>query len=304
MAKFKGILGGKITGKVGNLVFTQVAGVGTVAREYVAQPSNPRTEAQQAQRTKLANLVNFYRAFSGVLKGAFETKKASQSDYNAFVGKNLANNPIALSKQEAGLGAVVVAPYILSEGSLRSIGDDFVSGSGETTVYLNLSVPSLTSLSDITIAALSQEIIANNPGFVNGMQISVVLFINEKSGSPAIPRAAVQPLEWTIDIADTRKFSELGMVSQIFSIQTGVLQIKLPSDITAFACILSQKVGGTLKVSSSSINMLETDILDEYSTDAQRTLAAESYGESAEIFLNPGGGSQPVPGGDGDNNLE
>lgn len=304
MAKFQGILGGKITGKVGNLVFTQVAGVGTVAREYVAAPSNPRTEAQQSQRTKLANLVNFYRAFNGVLKGAFETKKASQSDYNAFVGKNIAANPIALTKQEAAAGAVVVAPYVMSEGSLPRLDASVVSVSNGKKIDLGLSVGGLDSLASLTIAGLSKALLSNNPWLSNGMQISVLIFVNQLHGTPAVPRAAVSALEFTIDLANTDSFANSSYFAQLAQISDGQLALNIHTSFAAFAALLSQKVGGTLKVSSSEINMVEDSLLLQYDTNSQRNLAAESYGESAEIFLSPGGGAQPVPDGDGDNNLE
>lgn len=295
MAKFQGILGGKITGKVGNLVFTQVAGVGTVAREYVAAPSNPQTPEQQAQRTKLANLVNFYRAFNGVLKGAFETKKASQSDYNAFVGKNLAANPIALTKTEASLGAVVVAPYIIAEGSLPQVAGSASTSASAVYVSSDLVVPESIDYTTVTVAELSLALLANNSRLSNGMQISLLAFINEMVGNPAVPRAAVQALEFTIDIADTSLFADVSNFASLAVAGSDMFGANLGPSVVAYAWILSQKLQGTLKVSSASITMVDAAYVNQYDTDAQRVLAAQSYGESAEAFLAPGGGGQAIP---------
>lgn len=295
MAKFQGILGGRATGKVGNLVFTQVAGVGTVAREYVANPRNPKTEAQQSQRTKLSNLVNFYRAFNGILKGAFETKKASQSDYNAFVQKNLASNPIALAKHEAEAGAIVVAPYRISEGSLTPITASTTSFSGGTVVIASSIV--MTEDYDVdgkTVGEVSQEILSNNPNLRNGMQISLVTFVQSVAGVPAVPRAAVQAREFTIEVGSAQLFSETEFAN-VLRTDEGAFAARISGNPVAYAWILSERVNGKLAVSTQSIVMLSETTYDAYNTDAQRMLAAQSYGESSDVFLAPGGGGQAVP---------
>lgn len=295
MAKFQGILGGRATGKVGNLVFTQVAGVGTVAREYVANPRNPKTEAQQSQRTKLANLVNFYRAFNGILKGAFETKKASQSDYNAFVQKNLASNPIALAKYEAEAGAIVVAPYRISEGSLTPITAESTSFSGGTFIIASsIAMTTDYSVSGKTVGQVSQEILSSNPNLRNGMQISLLTFVQSVAGTPSIPRAAVQAREFTIEIGSTQPFSETEFANVLIT-DEGAFAARITGAPVAFAWILSERVNGKLAVSTQSIEMLSETTFDSFNTDAQRMLAAQSYGESSDVFLAPGGGGQPVP---------
>ena len=296
MAKFQGILGGKITGKVGNLVFSQSPGVGTVAREYVAQPRNPQTELQQLQRTKLANLVNFYRAFNGLLKGAFETKKASQSDYNAFVGKNLANNPVALTKAEAEAGAVVVAPYIVSDGTLPELMTMISDAAEGYTVQTNILTPEDIDYATVTVAALSNALLSLNSWMRQGMQISLITFVNDRGGVPVVPRAAVQAYEFTIDVADNQLFSKASGFAAMMSNGNSSWSVTVLEGTVAAAYILSERGDGQLRTSSATITMSSDVLLNSYNTDVQRELAADSYGASAEVFLNPGGGSQPVPG--------
>ena len=300
MAKFQGILGGKISGKVGNLVFSQSPGVGTVAREYVAQPRNPQTVLQQLQRTKLANLVNFYRAFNGLLKGAFESKKASQSDYNAFVGKNLANNPVALTKAEAEAGAIVVAPYVISDGSLPGLEVGVSDAAAGYNVQTNINTPEDVDYMTATVAEVSSALLSLNDWLRNGMQISLLTFLNERYGLPEVPRAAVEATEFTIDVNSNQRFKDASGFAAMMSAGNDKFAVKVGASTTGAAWILSERVDGKLRVSPASIKMINDFLLDSYNTDVQRELAADSYGASAEVFLNPGGGSQPVP-GDGGN---
>lgn len=295
MAKFQGILGGKITGKVGNLVFSQSPGVGTVAREYVAQPRNPQTELQQLQRTKLANLVNFYRAFNGTLKGAFESKKASQSDYNAFVSKNLSANPVALTKTEAEAGAIVVAPYVISDGTLPELMTMSMVANEGFTVQTNILTPEDIDYATVTVAALSNALLSSNSWLRNGMQISLLTFVNDRGGMPVVPRAAVQAYEFTIDVNNTQLFSQASQFAAMMTNGNSTWSVTVLEGTVAAAYILSERSEGKLRTSTASITMLSETLLNSYNTVMQRELAADSYGASAEVFLNPGGGGAPVP---------
>ena len=175
----------------------------TIARELAPQVSNPRTPAQMEQRVKLSNLVSFYRANAGWMKGAFENKKERESDYNAFVAANIGNSMVALSKADVAAGAAVVAPYKITSGSLPIVetvlnGHDLVS---------NLYVGAQTIGSSTTIGELSTALLANNNGLEEGMQISVIINLQLASagtGVPYITARAYAMVSWRLLEQQTR----------------------------------------------------------------------------------------------------
>lgn len=76
------------------------------------------TYAQVEQKIKLAPLVQFYKAATdNFFKFAFAHKTRAQTDYNAFVSKNMNVSPF-LTKQEAAAWPAYPAPYIVADGNL------------------------------------------------------------------------------------------------------------------------------------------------------------------------------------------
>jgi len=88
MAKFnKGILGG-FSGRIGNVVGSNIFGI-DVMRSYQPNVSNPKTTGQVSQRTKFSLVVQFLRQFNHVLSIGFKTKAINMSAFNAAVALNL-----------------------------------------------------------------------------------------------------------------------------------------------------------------------------------------------------------------------
>lgn len=80
---------GRATGKLGQIVLSNVKGQ-QIARAWQPKVANPRTSVQQMQRAKFANSVKFYkRATQNLFKFAFEDKRKTESDYNAFMRHNV-----------------------------------------------------------------------------------------------------------------------------------------------------------------------------------------------------------------------
>ena len=77
MAYLKGIAT-KLTGSIGQFTFKQRGGL-TVVSERVTNVANPRTAAQQNQRTKWGNVVRLYSGIAPLLNCAFENKPARTS---------------------------------------------------------------------------------------------------------------------------------------------------------------------------------------------------------------------------------
>ena len=141
----------------------------TLIRELAASVSNPRTASQMTQRVRLSNCVAVYRANKFWMKYAFEDKKDKESDYNAFIGENISNNAVALTKSEVNAGAAVAAPYTITRGSIGSIEQSIVDDDLHTNLFLLDDV----EISTITVGEFSRQLIGANNGIVEGMQLSM-----------------------------------------------------------------------------------------------------------------------------------
>lgn len=109
---------GKARGKVGSVVFSTLKGQ-QIARSYNANPNNPRSINQMAQRVLLGAPVLFYRhATANRLKFAFENKLQNQSDYNAFVSANIDTAKIAMTKEMVANNFPAIGNWRITKGSL------------------------------------------------------------------------------------------------------------------------------------------------------------------------------------------
>ena len=134
MAYLKGIAT-KLTGSIGQFTFKQRGGL-TVVSERVTNIANPRTAAQQNQRTKWGNVVRLYSGISPLLNCAFENKPARTSDFNMFMKYNLPSAEVRLTKAEVAAKACVAAPCIVSLGSLPTI--EMTGNAGEAVTNIKI----------------------------------------------------------------------------------------------------------------------------------------------------------------------
>lgn len=166
---------GMARGKVGDVVLTRLAGE-QVARARNRAPKNPKTTKQMAQRAALATCVEFYiRGVKNLFKFAFESKKPSESDYNAFVRANIGIIPVQSHKTLVENGPVF-GPIIMSQGSLNAPSlTQLEAGTGFMLTGLNL-----TKAGDqMTVGDLS-KVIANAYGCQDG-DIFTLVAINTGS---------------------------------------------------------------------------------------------------------------------------
>lgn len=121
MAKGNMILG-YLRGAIGDIVFWRAKGQ-QMARARNRAPANPRTELQIDVRARWAMLSKFVSIMEPrFLRGAFETKRVNESDYNVFMRTNY-NRAQMLSKTAMQNAAYPApgGPWIMSQGSLSVI---------------------------------------------------------------------------------------------------------------------------------------------------------------------------------------
>lgn len=271
--------------KLGDMVLYQAMGQ-TRQRKLAASVANPRTVAQMTQRVKWANLVNFYRVNAKWMKYAFETKKTNQSEYNKMMSVNVANNTIYLTKQAAAAGACVVAPYIMTQGSLPSISYKRQGNQIQTNIFL----ASVTDLDEnSTVAQVSEQILASNPGILEGDQLSFIRYtqmVNEVTGYPYV---IVRKYELIL----SRTNQDLWVnywPKDIISFDTvdenNIIVVEPTGNAGGVLMILSRTVGGKTYVSTQSILPVDNQAtIEAWSGASALANAIQSYGESEEAFL-------------------
>ena len=105
-------------GKVGNLVVSTRAGE-QITRVYQPRVANPKSFTQMLQRAKFANAVKFYKkAVQNFFKFAFEDKKKSESDYNAFMRHNVMNSALLTKVNVDNAYFPALGRWVMSSGSL------------------------------------------------------------------------------------------------------------------------------------------------------------------------------------------
>lgn len=279
-----------IIGRVGGNVYYMNKGQ-NIARELAPAISNPQTAAQQEQRMRWANLVSFYRANQPWMKrGAFESKKQTWSDYNAFVSANSKVSPVYLTKQQAEQGGAVVAPYIVTKGSLPSVA--LFSWEGQDVFCSDLYVGDLTISGTTTAAQLSAALRENNNVLQEGDQLSFILNI-QGSNPDGMPFITARYYEFIIDSSDSRTIAELGLDGVILDDTYEDVQrlcFAHHGAVCGGAIIVSRTTSGNIKVSTQSLVLTQAmqTYLAGYTSDAALQRAARSYGENDPNFLAAG----------------
>lgn len=258
----------------------------TRARRLAESVTNPRTEAQMNQRVKWANLVNLYRVNSDWMKYAYETKKATQSEYNKWMSLNVTNSRIYLTKQLAAAGACVVDAYTITQGSLPSIENTMK----EAGVWItNIFVANTDHFVNMTVASFTQNVLQNNPGIREGDQISLIRLSQQTNADNGTPYVIQRRYELVLSLTNNRMAEEYlpsDIVDIIINGSSPALGLNIGSRVGGFAWILSRTIAGKTYVSTQSIVPVNNGaLISLYSSDAAYKAAIESYGTSDEAFL-------------------
>lgn len=288
MAKVNGIAT-QLSGKVGELIFTQTKN-GTVVYEAPVRKKTPRrSEQQMSTRTQWANLGATYMMFDGTLKRGFESLPTNMSVYNAFVQANLGVVKVYITKTMRLNGGCVLAPYQITRGSLASIA---MSLNGSGILVSNLALGSLEISASTTVAEFSQAIIANNAGWQVGDQLT--FFLGRQTVDPvtSIPRATLTPNKVVMDVVDETPLWNIVSADGFASV-SGYLGMDAVLLAGAAVWVHSRETGtGGLRVSTQFF-YVENAALASYQTSAALIASANSYGgiNSSEVYLQPGAGN-------------
>ena len=252
-----------------------------LVREKAAEVTNPRTPSQMMQRTRLANLVNFYRANKEWMKRyAYETLGKYFSIYNQFVSLNLNPNSVPLSKGEAKNGVVLPDNLVLTKGTLPTIGPLKVSElkkKASSNIRFNKNIN--------YIGELSTALIARGDEWKEGDQLSAVL-IGYQNGK----QCAVKAVEMILNSESTENLPEIiDVYDNYLSIDMNQFDT-LPDNGFGVAFIHSRRENGKILVSSENLSLSATaiEIIGAVTTEEANQRAIDSYAAGNDAFLDPG----------------
>ena len=117
----------KRSGHIGNEVFRDL-GDRVVMQAMPSCYTDKKSEAQLKQRSGMKNILAMYRKVKEAVSGCFEERHGKQRDYNCFVSHNLLQSPVPMSKKEYRNGETILAPYVISSGSLPSLDYEWKDG--------------------------------------------------------------------------------------------------------------------------------------------------------------------------------
>lgn len=260
------MLNGTVKGRIGNAVYYVKQGEQNIVK-YNKDVANPRTGRQMYQRARFSNAGRFFtRGRQNYFKFAFEGKKSSQNDFNAFMAYNI-NRSVLISRSALQLeGYPAIGKFIMSQGSLQPVQCRVVNDYWQAAFGVVMPEGSIT-----TIGQLSRALISTG----NYEQGDILTFVYIwTTGSAYIPSA--QPMgtasttwhlkQFILNPADTTPLSnyEMRAVTRAWD-NTQLLTLTdledsqiLASSYSGFCCVHSRNTRSGLKVSTQELALGES----------------------------------------------
>lgn len=279
-----------MSGKVGNITYMQTK-YGTVAFPSKKKAKVPRrSERQMEIRTQWVNLGAVYHQFNETLKKAYEDV-GKMSVYNAFVQANINVVRVYITKQERLNGGSVLAPYLITRGSLPSIS---WSVNDSNVLVTDIALGGLETDANTTVGQFSTAVVQNNPDYKLGDQITFFYGVQTIDTVTAVPRAKITGTKILLDANSQAKLWDVvgnrGFNSVATATGTGYrLGMGQAINSGAAAWVHSREGNdGTLKVSSQFL-YVDTAILNSYMDGSAFDTSVNSYGgiNTSAVFLDP-----------------
>lgn len=274
----KNLLLGTAAGKVGDLVFYRAGGEQRTRAKVT--PTNPKTYAQQAQRSRMANVTLMYRALSALCKDSFTNRKSNQTPFNAFSADALPTAPY-LNKNVAAEGKFFIQPALVAKGQVPVPWGQIAATNTEIGIYMNVFLDPIPT----TVGGLAMMLMNWRPcAFVSGGAMVIVMLESPNDESADNHRARY--IKIPMDTESTVLLSSLGVsISSrpATEDEPALTTIKVQTGAAFFggtAIVERPKTGGGYDVCDGRL-VLNSDTLNAYENATDETAylaAAESYG--------------------------
>lgn len=274
---------GNFSGTIDNVVYRNYNGT-IVACQKPTTYRDAKTEGQVVYRVKMRNIQNIYAALKEALRGNFQDKTGRQTDYSRFQGVNMQKPAVYLNKSEVAMKAQVVAPYIVSFGTLVPIDYELKDNS----LVTNISLGNLSITPDTTVSEIALAIVKNNDGWEYD---DCLEFMAVKQSEGKTPTAKCCFAHLSLDKNDTSKLSDALIVRnasqiELGSSEEGFLQMNV-SDNGGFAIIRKRMASKGLMTSTQEL-AINNPLFDQYHSEKSKQKAMDSYGVNRnKSFLVP-----------------
>ena len=264
---------GNYSGTINNVVYRNYNGT-IVACQKPTTYRDAKAEGQVVYRVKMRNIQNIYASLKESLRGNFQDKTGRQTDYSRFQGVNMQKPAVYLNKGEVAMKAQVVAPYIVSFGTLPPVGYALK----DNMLVTDISLGNLTITPNTTVSEMSLAIVKNNEGWELG---DCLEFVAVRQMEGKTPTAKCFFAHLVLDKNNTAKLSEAVVVRDANQIELGssvegFLQMNA-SDNGGFAIIRKRMASKGLLTSSQEL-AIKNPLFDQYHSDQRKQKALDSYG--------------------------
>ena len=283
MVKVKSSLG-TMVGNSGNMSYFEVNGV-TIGRSKPTKMGNPKTEAQMKQRIKINNILNTYKYIKEYLQQNFEGTIGYKSASSFFRSYNLMKTPVWLTKEQKESYKFVLAPYVVAQGRINSVGYEFRDGS----FVSDINVGDLEINDETKESVLSSVICGNNEGWTNNDTLQVILLRQKRVAAldEEIAHPTCCSIVVSLDKASASKIGEIPILESLSNMSRfslcnidGKLSVRVADTdeyTFAFAVVHGRGQGRDKIVSSQQLCLSDTALYDSYCSSEAFNKAYESY---------------------------
>lgn len=284
-----------------------------ITKDRVYGGRNPRSDAQMTQRSQFLSAVRFYeRSLRRFFKFAFESKKQTESEYNAFMRLNSKIGPYITKAQGDAVGFPMVAPWMITQGSLLTLPQAIIQDPDLGDEISLLIAKNWGGDGPYTIAQLSQLIRAAHASVLEGDIITIAVIRGTEAGTAFVTDYDAANItnenEWIIDqfiinSSDDREIGEVLEQSHISVVDGNLYLVGQVGDTDkpyAGAIVVSRNTAGGLVVSTNKLvlNSVATTAFEAMRDNTHREQVLAWWGAQQQAILQGSlttTGGQPTP---------
>ena len=275
---------GKVSGTRANTIYYEVNGV-TFGRSKPTKMGNPKTETQMKQRIKMNNILNMYKYIKGYLQQNFEGIIGNKNASSFFRSYNLMKTPVWLTKGQKESYKFVLAPYVVAQGRINSVGYEFRDG----LFVSDINIGSLEINDETEENVLSSVVCGNNDGWANNDTLQIILLRQKRieASDEEIELPKCCSFVVTLDKASGTRICDIPVLESLSNMSRfslcnidGKLAVRVADTEEysyAFSVVHGRGQGRDKIVSSQQLCMSDTALYDSYCGEEALGKAYESY---------------------------
>ena len=283
MVKLKSSIG-TINGRVGNMRFYERNGeiIGVSLPNGIRNPKSP---AQMQQRIKMNNILNMYKYIKGYMQQNFEGIIGNKNASSFFRSYNLMKTPVWLTKEQKESYKFVLAPYVVAQGRIPTVGYEFRDG----MFVSDINVGSLEINDETEEDVLSSIVCGNNEGWANNDTLQIILLRQKRvrTSEEEIELPKCCSFVVTLDKASRTRICDIPVLESMSQLSRfslcnvdGKLAVRVDETeeyTYAFAVVHGRGQGRDKIVSSQQLCLSDSALYDSYCSIEAFSKAYESY---------------------------